>query len=346
MKPLAILLFVVTCVEAQPEAARKLNEGAIDAYSRSDFAAAERLARAAIAKWQILGDAFAAHAAVARINLAEALAAQGRRGEAMEEARSAVRVLTATVGPRDPHTLVGMNLLAAIELAAGQVEEAERTLDEAVPIARAIDAGGLNLSRTLHVLACLRLRQRRFDEALPLAEEARHLAVQDAGDDSFDAALTYATVAEVHRAAGRPDRALPLYRLARAIYEKRMGPDDIRVAPILTEESLILIDEGEFVLAERQLKHSLAIVEHSCPLCGSERWSALSGIALLRTRERRYAEADRLFTQVLALEEQAQPLPAATLADTLTALATVRRKENRAGDADRLTQQAAALSFH
>ena len=44
------------------------------------------------------------------------------------------------------------------------------------------------------------------------------------GEDSVDAALAYSSVAEAHRIAGAPDRALPLYRKARALYEKALGP--------------------------------------------------------------------------------------------------------------------------
>jgi len=281
-----------------------------------------------MAQWQTLGAAYASHLAVARVNLAEALAAQGRRSEALPEARQAAAVLRASPGPRDPHTLTAMNLLAALELVLGDDDEAAALVDELLPIERAIPAAALHLSRSLHVLACLRLRQHRFDEALPAADEALRLAIQASGADSTDAALTYATAAEVHRAAGRPERALPLYRRARAIYEAKYGPDDQRVAPILTEESLILIDDRKFALAEQELRHSLAILDRACPACTVERCGAESALALLRARQGKYAEADRLFTHVLSVEENSL-LPATALADTRSSLAFVRGKEHR-----------------
>ena len=46
----------------------------------------------------------------------------------------------------------------------------------------------------------------------------------------MDTALAYTSVAEAHRFAGAPERALPLYRKARSLYEKALGPEHPRVA--------------------------------------------------------------------------------------------------------------------
>jgi tetratricopeptide (TPR) repeat protein len=326
MMDFAILLFAHVIV-AQPEAATVLNQRCVDSYVQGDYPTAERLCRESISRWTPLGTAYAPNLAVARTNLAQALAAQGRRAEARDEVQQAVAVLHASPGPREPHTLYAMNLLAALDVTLGDNDaSAELLLDEALRIERALEPAGLQLSRTLHVLACLRIRQHRFDEALPLADEALRIAIQVSGDDSTDAALTYGTAAEVHRAAGHPDRALPLYRHSRAIYEKKFGPEDLRVAPILTQESLILIDDHKFALAEQQLRHSLAILDRACPHCVVERCGAEGALALLRTRQGKYAEADRLFTHVLAVQ-QSTPVPASSIADTIGSLAFVRSKE-------------------
>jgi tetratricopeptide (TPR) repeat protein len=325
MKPFALILFV-HALAAQPEAASALNERCIDAYSHGDYASAELLCRESIAQWQLLGSAYAPHLAVARVNLAQALAGQGLRIEARNEALQAVAVLHASPGLRDPHTLTAMNLLAAFDVKFGDDDSAERLLAEVLPVERALEPDGVLLSRTLHVLACLRVHQHRFDEALPLADEALRIAIRSSGADSPDAALTYATAGEVHRAAGRPDRALPLYHHARAIYEAKFGAEDLRVAPILTEEALILIDDRKFALAEQQLRHSLAILDRACPACAVERCGAEGALALLRTRQGKYAEADRLFTHVLTVQRSA-PVPASAIADTVNSLAFVRSKE-------------------
>jgi tetratricopeptide (TPR) repeat protein len=325
MKPLAFILFA-QALAAQPEAASALNQRCVETYARGNYLGAERLCRQSISQWQSLGSGFAPHLAATRVNLAQALAGEGRREEARDEVRQSVAVLNTTPGPRDPHTLYAVNLLAALDVTLGDDDDAEHLIAEVLPVERALDPAGLPLSRSLHVMACLRVHQHRFVEALPLADEALRIAIRAAGDDSADAALTYATAAEVHRSAGRPDRALPLYRHARAIYEKRFGGDDLRVAPILTQESLILIDDRKFALAEQQLRHSLAILDRACPNCILERCGAEGALALLRARQGKYGEADRLFTHVLTVE-RSSPVPASTIADTLSSLDFVRSKE-------------------
>ena len=77
------------------------------------------------------------------------------------------------------------------------------------------------------------------------------IALKADGDNGLDAALAYSNVAEAHRMAGRPERALPLYKKARAIYERVLGPDHPRVASVLSQEGLILMEDGKLSLAEK-----------------------------------------------------------------------------------------------
>jgi tetratricopeptide (TPR) repeat protein len=345
MKAIGILLLAIHTGATQPQAALEVSNRGLDAYDRGDYRAAELLDRDAVEKWLALGSAYAPHLGITRMNLGQVLAMEGRRPEALAELAQSVELLRGAFGVKDEHTLIGMNLLAGLQLMLGDSAGARKVLEEAVPVAREIDPHGIQLARALDGLACLRLREHRLDEALPIADEALRLAIESAGEDSVDAALTYATAAEVHRVAGRPDRALPLYRRARAIYEKIRGPQDTRVAAVLSQEALILIDERKFALAEQELNRALAIVERSCPDCRLERWNAESALGLLRTRQGKYSEADRLFTSVLAMQESAQPQPSEDLAGTLNALAFVRRKEKRFDDAERLSHRAAAMSF-
>jgi tetratricopeptide (TPR) repeat protein len=327
MKQIFILLFAFHSVSAQPEAARDLSNQGLDAYDHGDYAAAEHLDREAVAKWEVLGKAYEPHLGITRMNLAQALAIQGRRAEALTELDKSTALLRASFGVHDIHTLISMNLLAGLDLAIGDNAAAGQILDEALPVARELDPNGVQSARALAGLACVRLRDRRFDEAQSLADEALRIAIHAEGEDSIDAALAYGAAAEVHRTAGRRDRALPLYRRARAIYEKKLGPQDVRVAAVLSQEALILIDDRKFALAEQQLQRSVAILDRSCPGCTVERWNAEAALGLLRTRQGKYAEADRLFTHILSLQESAQPRPFASLAQTLDALDFVRRKE-------------------
>jgi tetratricopeptide (TPR) repeat protein len=345
MKQIAVLLFAVHTALAQPEAAREISNQGLDAYNRHDRATAERLNREAIAKWEALGEAYAAHLGVTRMNLGLVLSVEGRRTEALSEMRQAVALLRGSLGVRSMQALIAMNLLAGLDLALGDDAAASELLNEALPVARQIDPEGIQSVRVLVGFAGLRIRDGRFDEAQSFADEALRIAIHADGEDGVDTALAYSTAAEAHRTAGRPERALPLYRRARAIYEKRLGPEDTRVAAVLSQEAVVLISDRQFVAAEQELKRSLGILDRFCPACTVERWNAESALALLRTRQGKYAEADRLFSHILALQEVAQPRPSGALAETLNSLAFVRRKERLFEDADRLSHRAATLSF-
>jgi len=346
MKGLAILFFAFCSAgAAQPEAARERNERGLQAYERREYAEAERLYREAISMWESLGEAYAAHLGIVRCNLGETLTAQGKRLEALPELEASVALLRRSLGVRHLDTLTAMNLLAATELAIGKDAAAGALLEEALPIERALYPEDAQLAHTLTALTCLHLRQGRPVEALPFGEEALTLAIRAAGADSLDAALAYAAVAEAHRSAGHPERALPLYRRAEELYRKNLGPQHPRVASTLAEEAFILIGEGKLATAERQLLDGLAILDRSCAACAIERWELDVNLAVVRARQGRYGEADRLLSAGLALLETAEQGPTADLASTLRALAIVRRKEKRFEEADGLDHRAAALAF-
>ncbi|HLH19226.1 MAG TPA: tetratricopeptide repeat protein [Bryobacteraceae bacterium] len=346
MRHIVILLFAFAIAgTAQPDAANDFNNRGLEAYGRGDYAGAERLYRQAIPLWQALGDPFTAHLGITHMNLGQALAGQGRRPEAAAELRESIALMRPSLGIRHLNTLTAVNLLAGVELVLGQDDEAGALLEEALPIERELYPGDVQLARTLAALACLRIRQLRLAEALPLAEEALTQAMRAAGKDSLDTALAYATVAEVHRIAGRPARALPLYRHAHEIYRKHLGPQHPRVASMLAQEALILIGDGKLALAERQLREAQAIINHSCPNCLVEQWGLEADLGVLRARQGKYAEADRLLTASLDLLDRAQPQPTSDLAATMRALALVRRREHRFEEADRLDRRAASLSF-
>ena len=128
---------------------------------------------------------------------------------------------------------------------------------EALPIERELYPNDTQLARTLGGLASLAMREGQAEKAIPLAEEALAITVQSEGENSLDAALAYANIAEAHRVLGRNDRALPLFRKSRATYERILGTDHPRVSSVLTQEGLLLLQEGKLGMAEEALDRSL-----------------------------------------------------------------------------------------
>jgi tetratricopeptide (TPR) repeat protein len=236
-----------------------------------------------------------------------------------------------------------MNILAGMQMMVGNQPRARQLFEEALPVERELYPQDTQLARTLGGLAALDIREGRTLDALPLAEEALTMTIRSEGENSLDAALAYANIAEAHRVLGRLDRALPLFRKSRAIYERLLGPDHQRVASVMTQEGLILLQQGKLGMAENTLERALSLAGKACPDCKLERVSAENNLALLRIRQGRLAEADRLLSDVLALQEQSPELPNSEMAVALQSLAVVRQREKRFDDAERLKRRAALL---
>jgi len=327
---------------AQTSVGLDLNDRGNTECLRGNYAEAERLHNQAVQAWRALGPGYQPHLAASLLNLGLDLCAEGRRREAVEAYEQALALDRATLGPKHIRTLGNMNLLAGVSLMLGDSDRAAALFSEALPVERELFPNDLELARTLAGLGSLRLREGKIEEALPPAEEALSLAVK-LEPDGLDAALVYFLVAEIHRAAGRPERAYPLYRKARAIYEHSLVPVTPTVASILSQEGLILMADGKLSLAERNMTQALDLLARSCPLCVVEQASAEHNLGLLRLKQKKYEAADQLFSDALALQEKALARPGPEIASTLQSLALARRGECRYDDAARLQRRAAAI---
>jgi tetratricopeptide (TPR) repeat protein len=233
-----------------------------------------------------------------------------------------------------------MNLLASNLLVTGRTEEAEALFREVLPIGRELYPADIQTARALEGISNVLMRQGHSGEATAPAEEALAIATKASGANSLDSALAYANVAEMHRANQHPERALPLYRKSRAMYEKVLGPDHPRVAALLSQEGLLHLEGGKLATADQLMTQALSALDRSCPKCVVERAIAENNLAVLRLKQKRYEDADQLLTHVVTLREGFTSTPGEELAGTLRLLATVRQKEKRFDDAERLTRRA------
>ena len=320
-----------------------LNELGNRSADRGDFATAEPYYQKAVEQFRAMGPEYEAHLAASLVNLAAANCGQGRRAEGAKYFEEALVLHRRSLGPKDLRTVTNINRMATNYLMLGDGERAQSLFAGALAIERELYPNDAQLAQTLGGLAGVLLRKRQMAEALPMAEEALEIARKSSGDGSLETAQMYANVAEVHRISGRPGRALPLYRKARFIYEKDLGESDIRVASILSQEGLILMDEGKPTLAGQALERAVDLLRQRCPSCVPEMSIAENNLGVLRLKQKRYAEADSLLTHVLALQEKYLVKPGRETADTLRNLSVVREKEQLHADAVRLRNQATML---
>ena len=344
MHTISLLLLALTIGTAGPHSpAAEMNDRGLAAAEKRDFATAEKLYLQAIGEWEKQGPEYAAHVAIVKMNLAQVYGAEGRRKECAETLEESLAGFRRTLGIKDLRSLAALKILGGMHMMLGNHTRAEALFREALPIERELYPQDTQMARTLGGLASLNMREGRTEQAILLAEEALSIITKAEGENTLDAALAYANIAEGHRVLNRPDRALPLFRKSRSIYERLLGKDHPRVSSVLTQEGLLLMGEGKLGMAEDALERSLEIVEKSCPKCSFERAAAENNLALLRIRQGKLEEADRLLTKVLALQENAPEMPKSEMAVTLQSLAVVRQREKRYEDAERLKRRAAML---
>jgi tetratricopeptide (TPR) repeat protein len=143
------------------------------------------------------------------------------------------------------------------------------------------------------------------------------------GTEGQESAMMYRNVAQIHCAAGRTDRALPLYRKARAILERLGATADPRYASLLSQEGLALMDDGKLRLAEIGMKRAIDLLSQT-PAAEIELAVAQNNLGLLRMRQKKYAEADELLTKALSVEQLYNSQDAAQISRTRDALMQVR----------------------
>ena len=338
-----VFLAVTAVTHAQQDGPAEWNAKGLAASEHSEFAEAERLYLKAIDGWRSRGVEFDAHRATALVNLGQTKCAQGDRHKGAEAFAESVALYRKTLGLENERTLTAINLHAASLLMLGEAARGEALLNEILPVERRLFPASLQLARTLAAFAILNTNRGHPDAAIPLVEESLRLAIAAEGEISVDVALDYTVAAEAHRVARQNDRALPLYRKARYIYEKILDPEHPRVASILGQEGLILMQEGKLALAEQSMTRAIEVIAKRCPGCTIEQWVAESNLGMLRFKQKRYAEADALLSHSLALQERDTQHPGPDMASTIQALAIVRKKLNHPDDAARLNQRADML---
>ena len=150
--------------------------------------------------------------------------AQGRRKEALEHYRRALRGLE-TVEGADGARAWAMNNLAVAHAALGQLDRA-RTLHRAaldLRIAR-LGPGHPEVAVSLANLASVESQAERFDEAEALYERALEIRRSAFGPTHVDVAGLLNNLGSIAEQRGRIDEAVERYRRAYGILRERLGP--------------------------------------------------------------------------------------------------------------------------
>jgi tetratricopeptide (TPR) repeat protein len=286
----------VSIAAAQPEQGKALNDCGVEALARGDLSAAQDMLSASLQIWLSLGLEFEPHAATTLMNLGDVRCAQGQWNEAAGLFERALDLNLRSVGPKNVRTVSNRNRLANVYLVLAEFDRAEPLYRNALSIGRELYPDSLVTAHSLQGLASLHSRTGKLDQAIAESEEALVITLKAVGENDVESGMAYIGVGQIHRIAGRTDRALPLLRKARAIFERNLGPADPRMGSVLSQEGLALMHENKLALAERDLVRAVELLSQS-KTGNVELAIAEHNLGLLRLRQKKYKEADALFLQ-------------------------------------------------
>jgi len=329
---------------ADGQSALALHELGRAALAHADYVEAERQFAGALTIWRSLGPQYEAHAASTLLKMGDALSQAGKWDQGITALEEALELNRRSLGPKQIRTVFNLNSLCHAYQLPAELERAEAACSEALLVERELYPDNALVGQTLLGISLLRRRQRRFDEAMEAGEESLRATLQARGEASAEAAAAYENVAALHLSSGRPVRALPLYRKARFIYEKVLGPATPVLGSVISQEGLALLEAGLVAQAEISMSQAIGILAESGPANEYRLAQAETNLGSLRLRQKKLDDAERLLTHALAIQNRMSTPPIYNFAATMLALAKLRRVQHRDGESAELLSRAELIS--
>ncbi|HNG94746.1 MAG TPA: CHAT domain-containing protein, partial [Acidobacteriota bacterium] len=145
----------------------------------------------------------------------------------------------------------------------------------------------------------------KYDQALPLAQQAVEQSEKIFGAESLPVATSLNNLGGLHYLKGDYTRAEPLHQRALAICEKVLGPDHLETAKSLNDLADIFRIKDDSARAELLYQRALAICEKALGPDHPDVAKGNGNLAALFLDKGNYARAEPLFQRSLAIREKA-----------------------------------------
>lgn len=250
-------------------------------------------------------------------------------GEASASYEEAMAILSRPQWSNTPQLVEVLNSRAALFVVMKQPDDAERDMRDAVVVAKRIFPNPHpKISISLHNLAGALFARGKFEDCLPLLEEALSIDRQLNGTDSPTTINTIAAIGATLSSMGRIEDGVARTREAIALYEKRSpsGSFEAAIARPNLALQLRMLGRLDEAVAEAQLA-----VTDLTRLAPADTPAILNAISVLGTCLRdsgRLQESAAAFREVLSL--RAQPTEVAD-AQAMLASVLVEMKTPEAG---------------
>ena len=187
------------------------------------------------------------------------------------------------------------------------------------------------------------IRQGKYAEAVPLAQESLQVAGATFGPEHPNTAISLFNLGSIYYRQGRYAEAEPLLQRALAIKQKALGPENVLVAQVMNQLAVVYEAEGKYAEAETMFNQALAITRKAVGPDNLQVAYVLNNLAVLYRTRGRYADAEALVKQSLAIEQKALGPDNLTVAGSLHNLATLFKDQGRYAEAEPLYTQALAI---
>jgi CHAT domain-containing protein/Flp pilus assembly protein TadD len=198
--------------------------------------------------------------------------------------------------------LLKLKLSVVVVLLASQmglpVEKVSAQYSSMILIAQAT---GLEEAERLNQKAIQLYEQGKYDEAVPLAEQALVIRKRVLGDRHSDVAVSLNNLAELHRNQGRYEKAEPLYLESLELLKSLLGNLHPNVATNLNNLALLYASQGRYEKAEPLYLESLRLRKSLLGDRHPDVAVSLNNLAELYRNQGRYEKAEPLYLESLEL---------------------------------------------
>ena len=186
-------------------------------------------------------------------------------------------------------------------------------------------------------------QQGKYNEAIPLAEQALAIRKKQLGDNHPDTATSLNNLALLYRLQGRYSEAEPLLKEALTISKQQLGDNHPDTATSLNNLAALYESQGRYSEAEPLYKQALAIRKQQLGENHPDTAGSLNNLAGLYESQGRHSEAEPLHKEALNIRRKQLGDNHPSTANSFNNLAGIYQFQGKYSEAEPLYKQALAI---
>lgn len=282
--------------------------------------------------------------AAVRSTIGNTYLALGLYDQAESHLRTSLTARERLLGEANPEVASGLNDLAALLRARGDLKQAEPLLRRALELDRRnFGDAHPTVATTLNNLALVLKDRNEYAQAESLYREALEIRRATLGPDDPDIAKSLSNLGTLLSARGKYSEAEPLLREALERRRRVLRANHPDLATSLNSVGILLQAQEKYAEAESPLRESLSILRALHGDAHPVVASALGNLATVIERQGRCEEAEQLQREALALYRTTLGSEHSLVAKTLNNLANLLGTEGKYSEAESLHRQALAM---